>query len=326
MRDDWKKLEGQVVNKMFPLRKFLGSTSHSGVFLTQSGHEPPKSLAIKFISGGAKADSQVSLLQRASKLSHPNLLRLLPGGRCQLAGMDLVFVVMSMLRKTSGEFCMIVHSRRMKLAKCSGRFSTHLAVSTAKASRTLTSNLPTLWPSATNSNSLSTQFSPRRTAPGNRPADTYDAPEAGTAQVAASSDIWSLGVTLVEVFTQRSPTPSPEIKPIRLFRTPFHSLSSTLHGTVCGAILSSAGQRHKSRIVSTPHRSRFPRRRWLRALKRRLHAGFPGCKRFKDGSRCECCTCGKKDRSRVGSVAGHHLCLGGSLQELLLSYAAESFL
>jgi serine/threonine protein kinase len=46
--------------------------------------------------------------------------------------------------------------------------------------------------------------------PGNRPADTYDAPEAGTAQVAASSDIWSLGVTLVEVFTQRSPTPSPE--------------------------------------------------------------------------------------------------------------------
>ena len=103
MRDDWKKFEGEVVNKLFPLRRFLGSTSHSAVFLTQSGHAQPKNLAIKFVSAGANADSQVSLLHRASKLSHPNLLGLLPGGRCRLADMDLVFVVMVYVEENLGQ-------------------------------------------------------------------------------------------------------------------------------------------------------------------------------------------------------------------------------
>jgi hypothetical protein len=56
MSVDWKKFQGQVVNNMFPLRRLLANTSYSGVFLTQSAHEQPKNLAIKFISAGAKAD------------------------------------------------------------------------------------------------------------------------------------------------------------------------------------------------------------------------------------------------------------------------------
>jgi hypothetical protein len=43
-----------------------------------------------------------------------------------------------------------------------------------------------------------------------RPLDAYDPPEAATAAVADSSDVWSLGVTLVEVLTQQAPVPSPE--------------------------------------------------------------------------------------------------------------------
>jgi serine/threonine protein kinase len=214
MRDDWKKLEGHVVNKMFPLRKFLGSTSHSGVFLTQSGHEPQKSLAIKFISGGAKADSQVSLLQRASKLSHPNLLRLLPGGRCQLAGLDLVFVVMEYAEEDLGR---VLHDRPFTanetremlgplLDALSRIHSQGLAHSHIKPSNIMAiGNQPKL--------SIDTVLPLGEPRPGNRPADAYDAPEAGTAQVAASSDIWSLGVTLVEVFTQRPP-PENQADPI----------------------------------------------------------------------------------------------------------------
>ena len=94
MSVEWKKFEGQVVKNTFPLQKFLGSTDHSAVFLTQSTHVQPKKLAIKFINTGPKADYQDVLLQRASKLSHPNLFHLLPGGRWQLAEMDLGFVVM----------------------------------------------------------------------------------------------------------------------------------------------------------------------------------------------------------------------------------------
>jgi hypothetical protein len=45
--------------------------------------------------------------------------------------------------------------------------------------------------------------------PGNRPADAYDAPEAGTVLVADSSDVWSLGVTLVDT-DPFSPVPDLE--------------------------------------------------------------------------------------------------------------------
>ncbi len=102
MSVDWKKLEGQVVNNMFPLRRLLASTSYSGVFLTQSVHEQPKNLAIKFISAGAKTDSQLSLLLRASKLDHPHVLRLLPGARHKLGDMELVFVVMEYAEEDLG--------------------------------------------------------------------------------------------------------------------------------------------------------------------------------------------------------------------------------
>src|SRR6266576_1578183 len=94
MTGDWKQFEGQVFHDKFPLQRLLGSTSHSAVFLTQSPPPQPKTIAIKFISSSRNADSQTSLLHRAAKLRHPTLLRLLPGGRCRLAGVDLVFGVM----------------------------------------------------------------------------------------------------------------------------------------------------------------------------------------------------------------------------------------
>ena len=43
-----------------------------------------------------------------------------------------------------------------------------------------------------------------------RPLDAYDAPELATALVKESSDVWSLGVTLVEALSQEAPVLSPE--------------------------------------------------------------------------------------------------------------------
>src|SRR5438477_9608916 len=85
--------------------------------------------------------------------------------------------------------------------------------------------------------------------PAYRPADAYDAPEAGRARVAASSDVWSLGVTLVEILTQQTPVSSPgsQADPIvpSIIPQPF----STSRGNVCAENLYCAGPRHKLRIV-----------------------------------------------------------------------------
>jgi hypothetical protein len=207
MQADWKKFEGQVVNKMFPLRKFLGSTSHSAVFLTQSAHEQPKNLAIKFISAGAKADWQASLFHRASKLSHPNLLRLLPGGPCKLGDMDLVFAVMEYAEQDLGRVLSNGPLTEKEARETLGTLLAALGYIHSNGfahSHIKPSNIMAVDDQL--KLACDTVLPLGEARPDFRPVDAYDAPEAGTARVAGSSDVWSLGVTLVEMLTQRTPT------------------------------------------------------------------------------------------------------------------------
>ena len=94
MSFSWKQYEGQVVNNAFPLQRYLGGSSESAVFLTQLAGPQSSKAVIKLVPEGVSADLQLSLWRRASKLTHPNLLQLFQGGRCRLADMDLLYVVM----------------------------------------------------------------------------------------------------------------------------------------------------------------------------------------------------------------------------------------
>src|ERR1700689_3971972 len=90
----WTKWESQVVNGIFPLRRFLGRSNHSVVFLTECRAQNLANAAIKIIPADpARAESQLSCWQLAASLSHPHLIRLLEGGRCKLGGHPFLFVV-----------------------------------------------------------------------------------------------------------------------------------------------------------------------------------------------------------------------------------------
>jgi eukaryotic-like serine/threonine-protein kinase len=211
MRDDWKKFEGHVLNNKFPLQTFLGSTSYSAVFLTQSPPPQPKTIAIKFISSRAKADFQSSLLQRASKLRHPNLLRLLPGGRCQLADMDLVFVLMEYAEEDLGYVLPNRPLTEKEAREVLGPLLEALNYIHSQGfahSHIKPSNIMAIDGQLKLSSDTALPLGEPR--PAYRPVDAYDAPEAASASVAGSSDVWSLGVTLVEVLTQHAPVSSPE--------------------------------------------------------------------------------------------------------------------
>ena len=211
MRDDWKKFEGQVVNKMFTLQAFLGSTSHSAVFATQSPPPQAKNLAIKFVSAGARADAHVSLLQRASLLSHPNILRLLPGGRCRLADMDLIFMLMEYAEEDLGQILpahpLPAARTREMLGLLLGALS-HLHTKNFAHTHIKPSNIMSISKQLKLSCDVVQPFG--ETRHGYRQLDAYDAPEAGTALVAPSSDMWSLGMTLVETLTQQLAAPSQD--------------------------------------------------------------------------------------------------------------------
>ena len=90
----WTKWESQVVNGIFPLRRFLGRSNHSVVFLTECRARNLPNAAIKIIPADpARAESQLSRWQLAASLSHPHLMRVLEAGRCKLGGHPFLFVV-----------------------------------------------------------------------------------------------------------------------------------------------------------------------------------------------------------------------------------------
>ena len=90
----WTKWESQIVNGVFPLRRFLGRSNHSVVFLTECRAQNLPNAAIKIIPADpALAEAQLSRWRSAAALSHPHLIRLLDSGRCKLGGHPFLFVV-----------------------------------------------------------------------------------------------------------------------------------------------------------------------------------------------------------------------------------------
>ncbi|HEX3398414.1 MAG TPA: protein kinase [Steroidobacteraceae bacterium] len=90
----WSKWESQVVNGVFPLRRFLGRSNHSVVFLTDCKAQKLASAAIKIVPADpARAETQLSRWRMVAALSHPHLIRVLEAGRCKLGGHPFLFVV-----------------------------------------------------------------------------------------------------------------------------------------------------------------------------------------------------------------------------------------
>ena len=84
MSEAWKRWEGSVVDGRFTLGAFQGCSDHSAVFITKYGQQG-RNAAIKFVEANPiSAPVQLSRWERASKLSHPHLIRILHWGRCQL--------------------------------------------------------------------------------------------------------------------------------------------------------------------------------------------------------------------------------------------------
>ena len=101
MSEVWTRWQGQVINGVFPLGRYLGCSDHSGVFLTKSAARRPSEVAIKLVPADrALAESQLPRWKRAGGLTHPHLLRLLEWGGCQLDGLPYLYNVMEYADQT----------------------------------------------------------------------------------------------------------------------------------------------------------------------------------------------------------------------------------
>lgn len=206
MSFSWKQYEGQVVNNAFPLQRYLGGSSESAVFLTQLAGPQSSKAVIKLVPEGVSADLQLSLWRRASKLTHPNLLQLYQGGRCRLADMDLLYVVMEYAEE---DLSQILPQRALTPAEARDMLGPLLdALSDLHAQGLVHSRLkPSNILATADQVKLSTDrlFTAGEFRKSIAKRTAYDAPETATDALTAASDIWSLGVLLIEVLTQRAP-------------------------------------------------------------------------------------------------------------------------
>lgn len=203
----WTEWEGQVAAKTFRLEKFLGSTDHSVVFLTEIAQPGSRKAVIKFISADFPgAEKQLDAWAAAAVLSHPNLLQIYAEGRCKLEDMDLLYVVMEYAEENLGQF---LPQRAMTSEETRQVLNTAADVLVYLHDKGLTHGH--LKPSNVLATGDQLKFSSDTIlAAGEvrglrRERDAYDAPETASSPMSATGDVWSLGITVVEALTQQPP-------------------------------------------------------------------------------------------------------------------------
>ena len=201
--ESWKTWEGRTVGK-FPLRRWLGGSDHSAVFLTDRSGEDSEKTAIKLIATDADhADRLLSRLQGAAKISHPHLVRIFDAGRSQIDGAPFVYVITEFAEE---DLSQILPQRALLADEVSDLLPPVLEALSflhhkgLVHSRVKPSNLlavgDQLKLSSDQIGSISELGQDRRRR------DVYDAPETAAGIISAESDIWSVGATLVAAITQ----------------------------------------------------------------------------------------------------------------------------
>ena len=204
----WTRWEGQVINGVFPLRRFLGASDHSAVFLTEyTAHNLPNA-ALKLVQTVPNlARAQLGHWTTAATLSHPHLMRLLEAGRCQLGGLQFLFVVMEYAEQTLSQ---ILPQRALTPDEVREMLLPTLRALAFLHGRNLVQGQ--LKPS----NILVVEDQLKLASDTVRPAgestaniaksSVYDPPEAKDGSFSAAGDIWGLGITMVEALTQHPPS------------------------------------------------------------------------------------------------------------------------
>lgn len=205
MIEAWKQWEGQVADLKFHLRQYLGGTDRGPVFLTEYGEQKA---AIKLIARDAQnAEAQLARWALAANLMHPHLLRVFQTGRCQVGGARMVYAVMECADE---DLSQIIPQRALSPAEARDMLGPVLEALAFLHGKGLVhghvkpSNILAVGEELKIS---SDGLGPTRETRFERgKSSVYDAPEAGTRGGSAAGDVWSLGVTLVEVLTQQLPT------------------------------------------------------------------------------------------------------------------------
>ena len=207
MSETWKRWEGGTVDGRFPLQSYLGCSDHSAVFLTQGGAGDSGKAAIKLIAADpAGAGDQLLRWEAAGELTHTNLIRIFSRGRCELEGTELLYVVMEYAEENLSQ---ILPERALTAEEARAMLPPILRALQCVHDKGFVhghiqpSNILALGDDVKLSSDALRVPDERRSV--EEATGAYDPPEAATGAISTPADVWQLGMTLIEVLTQRLP-------------------------------------------------------------------------------------------------------------------------
>jgi TonB family protein len=204
-------LLGQLADGRFPLRKLLGVSQNSAVFLTsepvQPG-DPAPDVAIKLIpEDPATSDLQLEHWRAAAALSHPGLLRIHHFGRCAIDGSQCLYIVTDRADEDLGQ---LLPRRALTADETSGMLAAVLpTLDFLHESGFVHAGIK---PSNIHATGDNVKLSADRIVPAGESASTWPlaAPFAAPESVLfPASDMWSLGISICESLSKILPQQRP---------------------------------------------------------------------------------------------------------------------
>jgi TonB family protein len=235
-KEDWKQWERRILGGRFRLRRHLGGSDDTGVFLTRYG-DGSEWAAIRLVR--AEADNSEILLsrwKRASGLSHPGLIRLFEAGTCQAHETKLLYVVMEY-----GEENLAETLRERSLTPAEAREMLEPVADTLQYLHEFGLVHGRLKPSQIlitgNQVKVASDWIHAAGEPGwgFQAPSVYEPPESVSGMCSPAGDVWALGVTLVEALTQTQPLQRrPKAKKVFLPATLPVAFREIAHGCLQG--------------------------------------------------------------------------------------------
>jgi len=235
-KEDWKQWERRILGGRFRLRRHLGGSDDTGVFLTRYG-DGSEWAAIRLVR--AEADHSEILLsrwKRASGLSHPGLIRLFEAGTCQAHETKLLYVVMEY-----GEENLAETLRERSLTPAEAREMLEPVADTLQYLHEFGLVHGRLKPSQIlitgNQVKVASDWIHAAGEPGwgLQAPSVYEPPESVSGMCSPAGDVWALGVTLVEALTQTQPLQRrPKAKRVFLPATLPVAFREIAHGCLRG--------------------------------------------------------------------------------------------
>jgi TonB family protein len=203
---DRNKWVGRVIDGRFPLLEWLGGSGRSAVYLTEMPGDPTQKATIKLIPADDEGESRVADWAAAADLSHPHLIRPLHIGRCKVNGKRFVYAVTEYANEVLAEILPVRALTPEEAKEMLGPVIDVLSYLHAEGfvhRRLKPTNIMVVGDNLKLSVDGIGAVGDTQKYP---PALTvYDAPERANGTASPASDIWSLGVTLVEALTQHAP-------------------------------------------------------------------------------------------------------------------------